>query len=601
MDIREVLQNRILLMDGAMGTYFKSLHFDSNEAEVPEKAMLTSPVWIKDIHKEYICAGADIIRTNTFALNHNMERDTDKLLNGLEEGIRLAEEAVCESKEEGIDREIYIAVSMGPMKCTSEEEEEKVYQEYRLMIQKAHHMGMKIFDFETFSDIAMAKQLAAFVKEINPDAFVMVHFVFNKMGYTKYGFNMQRLINELTEDTAIDLFGFNCGIGAAHMSELFDKVVFPKKCLVGVLPNAGYQQELMGRDMYFNNAGYYAKYVEKLISRGVNVVGGCCGTTPEYTRALRKLLDRHPAPVEKQIADIKVRENQDKEENQFISKLNRGEKVYVVELDSPFGKCADKFIEGAFRLKENHVDMVTISDSPMAKARADAFEMAIYVQNKTGLSMMPHISCRDRNLIGIHSALLGAHINDIRNLLIITGDPVAREDRDVITPVFDFNSIKLMQYVQNMNEEVFGNEPFYYGGALNYATGKLELIVARMRKKIEAGCGYFLTQPIYSDEDIERVRALKKMTGAKILCGIMPLVSLKNARFMQNEMPGIHVPDEIVERYHADMKREDAEETAVQICVEIGRKMSDFADGYYIMTPFNRVQLVNRIIHGLRD
>jgi homocysteine S-methyltransferase len=236
----------------------------------------------------------------------------------------------------------------------------------------------------------------------------------------------------------------------------------------------------------------------------------------------------------------------------------------------------------------------------MAKARADAFTMAIYAQNKTGLSVMPHISCRDRNLIGMHAAFLGAHINDIRNLLIITGDPVAREDQGAVTPVFDFSSIKLMEYVKNMNKEVFAKDPFYYGGALNYATGKLETIAERMKKKMAAGCSYFLTQPIYSEEDMSRVHELKKMTNAKILCGIMPLVSLKNARFMQNEMPGIHVPEEIVARYTAEMSREEAEQTAVSVSVEIGGKMKDFADGYYIMTPFYRVAMVNKIIAGLR-
>ena len=151
-----------------------------------------------------------------------------------------------------------------------------------------------------------------------------------------------------------------------------------------------------------------------------------------------------------------------------------------------------------------------------------------------------------------------------------------------------------------MNEEIFESEPFYYGGALNYAGGNLEAIAGKMRMKIEAGCSYFLTQPIYSVEDIERVKKLKEMTGAKILCGILPLVSLKNALFMKNEMPGISVPEKIIEKYHADMNREEAEKTAVEISVEIGKNMKDFADGYYIMTPFQRVSLVNRIIDELR-
>ena len=246
------------------------------------------------------------------------------------------------------------------------------------------------------------------------------------------------------------------------------------------------------------------------------------------------------------------------------------------------------------------MDLITISDSPMARPRAESFEMGIYLANQTGARVMPHVCCRDRNVIALRSAILGGYINGIRDMLVITGDPVARDDRGTVSGVFDFNSIKLMEYISNMNTEVFSEEPYFFGGALNYAGVNIEAIVGRMKKKMEAGCSYFLTQPVYSDEDIERVRELKRRTGAKIILGLMPLVSYKNALFMKNEMPGISVPNLIVNQYHPDMSREEAETIAEKVCVEIGKKAMDFADGYYLMTPFNRVTLVNRIIHDLR-
>lgn len=594
MNIRDALNQKILLTDGAMGTWFESLYCKENR-EYPETAVMEHPEWITAIHRQYINAGADIIRTNTFALNHKLIADKNALKQAIVQNILCAKRAVSES-----EKEVYIAASIGPMKCRNEEEEYEAGQEYRFIIDIFCENGIDIFVLETFFDADMAKRTAEYIKEKNPAAFVIAQFAFYKTGYTRYGFPMQRLADTLSADKNIDVFGFNCGIGAAHMSELFSKISFSGECLVSVLPNAGYQQELTGRDMYFRGYGYYAKYMERLIEQGVNIIGGCCGTSPEYIKELRKLLEKNPAPRAKRITSVKEEKQPFLEENLFMQKLNRGEKVFVVELDSPFQKNADKFIEGAFRLKENQVDMVTISDSPMGKPRADSFEMAVYVQNKTGLTVMPHITCRDRNVIALHSVFLGAHINEIRNLLILTGDPVAREDRDMITAVFDFYSVKLMEYVRHMNEEIFEGEPFYYGGALNYAGGNPNRIAEKMRKKIEAGCSYFLTQPIYSKEDIERVRQLKEMAGAKIVCGIMPLVSLKNALFMKNEMPGIHVPEEIVARYRADMKREEAEKAALEISVEIGKNMADFADGYYIMTPFQRVSLVNRIINELR-
>lgn len=594
MNIRESLKQKILLTDGAMGTWFESLYCREGR-KYPETAAMEHPEWITDIHRQYINAGADIIRTNTFALNHRLIADKDKLKQAMIQNILCAKKATAESKQE-----VYIAASIGPMKYRNEEEEYRAEEEYKFIADVFFENGIDIFMLETFFDVDMAKRIAEYIKKKNSNAFIITQFAFYKTGYTRYGFPMQRLVDVLATDKNIDVFGFNCGIGAAHMSKLFGKVSFLEECVVSVLPNAGYQQELAGRDMYFRSCSYYAKYMERMIEQGVNMIGGCCGTSPEYIKELRKLLKKNPKPRSKKISSIKNQKKPDIEENAFMQKLERGERVFVVELDSPVQKNADKFIEGAFRLKENQVDMVTVSDSPMGKPRADSFEMAIYVQNKTGLMVMPHITCRDKNVIALHSAFLGAHINEIRNLLVITGDPVAREDRDTITSVFDFYSVKLMQYIKNMNKEIFKDEAFYYGGALNYSGGNLEIIAKKMRMKIEAGCSYFLTQPIYSTEDIERVRKLKEMTGAKIICGILPLVSLKNALFMKNEMPGISVPEEVIARYHMDMKREEAEKTAIEISVEIGKSMKDFANGYYIITPFQRVSLVNRIIHELR-
>lgn len=582
-------------MDGAMGTYFERLY---GSEEIPEKAVKKHPEWIKEIHKEYLLYGADIVRSNTFALA-SVCKNREELKQSIEENVNALFWAIDEYRKEFGGKTIYPAASIGPVRVSTEEEEEAAYQTYCFMVDEFIRLGFSLFVLETFSDIGMAKRVAAYIKAQGKENTVFLHFVFNKMGYTRYGYGMQRLVDEIQKEESVDVIGFNCGIGAAHMNEFLEKVVFQKDTFLSVLPNAGYQQELGSRDMYVNNQHYFAKYVRQLVEKGANIIGGCCGTTPEHIAELRKILDENNHPYSKKIG-VDEKEKISRTGTAFEQKLARGEKVFVVELDSPYTGSADKFVEGAFRLKENGVDLVTISDSPMAKPRADAFQMAVYVKNKTGLDMMPHIACRDRNLIGLHSAFLGAYINDIRNLLIITGDPVAREDREMITPVFDFNSIKLMEYVKNMNREVFGGDGFCYGGALNYATGKLENIAIRMQKKMESGCSFFLTQPMYSDEDMERVRKLKEMTGAKIFGGIMPLVSLKNARFIQNEMPGIHVPDEIVESYHEGQTREEAEKTAIRVSVEIGKKMADFVDGYYIMTPFHRVTLVNKIIEKLR-
>lgn len=591
------LEKQIVLMDGAMGTYFNRLHPEEGEAE---SANISHPEWIKEIHKKYILAGAKMIRTNTFAINHMLfEKEVIKA--NLVAAVRNAKAAVKET-----NTDTFIASSIGPIRLSGEMEENQVMEEYQLIFDTLLQEGIRIFILETFADTAMVVKIAEYLRilskeKIGEEVFILAQFSVNRMGYTKYGYSMQRLVNELENETAVSGIGFNCGIGVAHMNKLLGEVRFSKDCMLSVLPNAGYEHISYGRQLYIDKPVYYAASMEQLIAKGANLIGGCCGTTPEYIKALSEILEKEWEPCKKQILSMEDKAAAVHEKNPFIEKLNHGQRVYVVEIDSPFNQNADKFLEAAHRLKENAVDLVTISDSPMARPRAEAFEMGLYIANRTGVRVMPHVCCRDRNLIALRSAILGGHINGIRDMLIITGDPVARDDRNIVSSVFDMNSIRLMDYVKNMNQEIFTESPVYYGGALNYAGVNIDAIVTRMKKKMEAGCSYFLTQPVYSDDNINRVRELKERTGAKIILGIMPLVSYKNALFMKNEMPGIHVPDEIVNQYQPDMSRNEAEETATRLSVEIGRKAMDFADGFYLMTPFNRVSLVNGIIDKLRD
>lgn len=595
--LRKDLKDRVILMDGAMGTYYNRMHPEGGEAE---RANITHPDWIKDIHKQYILAGAKLIRTNTFAVNH-MLFEKEEIEAYLIAAVENAKNAVMET-----DDSIWIAGSVGPVRCENEQEEESAFEEYRYICDVLAGQGIRIFILETFADTTMVIRIAEYIKKLAEDVlqeevFVMAQFSVNRMGYTKYGYSMQRLVHELEDQEVLSGFGFNCGIGAAHMNKLLTGITFSSDCTLSVLPNAGYEHILRGRQLFVDNPSYYASIMEQILSKGVNLVGGCCGTTPDYIKALSEMLGGKKSPADKKIITEEGTTAYAGPPHPFIEKLNRGERVYAVEIDSPFDQRADKFLEAACRLQENDVDMITISDSPMARPRAESFEMGIYVANKTGGHVMPHICCRDRNLIALRSAILGGYINGIRDMLIITGDPVARDDRNIISGVFDMNSIKLMEYVRNMNQEIFMEDPIYYGGALNYAGINVEAIVDRMKKKMAAGCSYFLTQPVYSDSDIDRVRELQKRTGARILLGIMPLVSYKNALFMKNELPGIDVPDEIVNCYHPDMDRSQAEETAVRLSVEIGCKALDFADGFYFMTPFNRVSLVNEIINRLRE
>ena len=594
MRLLDKIKDHILLMDGAMGTYYNQQYGTELEAE---EANLVHPEEITAIHKAYIEAGAELIRTNTFAVNHLMFPKQEECKRAIHAAIACARQAVAESS-----REVEIAASIGPIRQTVTEDDENTIKEYQFLINSMLAEGIRIFVFETMLELKWVQPLSEYCKSQCEESVVIVQFSLNPSGYTQYGFGMKEIIDKVCQMETVDVFGFNCGVGAAHLRKLLEKQTFPKECMLSVLPNAGYQQELRGRMHYGDDPEYYAKQMERMIPLGINIAGGCCGTTPEHIAALKKVLGGQ-APQPKEV----VEENADGESvsnaapTDFISKLERGKKVFVVELDAPFDAQMDKFSKGVYALKENGVDMITVSDSPLARSRADAALLAVYAKRLTDISVMPHVAMRDRNLIGLRSEILGAHANGIRDFLVITGDPVGLDNRGKITGVFDVNSIRFMEYLQHMNEEIFPDQPVYYGGALNYAGNNIRAIAGRMRKKMEAGCAYFLTQPIFSEEDVQRVIELKEMTGAKIICGLMPLVSYRNVLFMKNEMPGIHVNDEILNRYDPEMSREEAEDTAVALCLDIAEALRGAADGFYLMTPFHRVGLVNRIINAIKQ
>lgn len=594
MSLLDKIKEHIVLMDGAMGTYYNQQYGTELEAE---EANIAHPGEIVAIHKAYIEAGAEVIRTNTFAINHLMFPKKEEREQAIHAAIACARQAVEES-----GKDVEIAASVGPIRQTAAEDDESTLKEYQSLIDTMLEDGIRIFVFETMLELKWVQPLAEYCKSKCEDAVVMAQFSLNPSGYTQYGFGMKEIIDKMSQSESVDIFGFNCGVGVAHLRKLLEKQTFPKECIFSVLPNAGYQQELRGRMHYGDDPEYYAEQMSRLIPLGVNLVGGCCGTTPEHIAALKKVIDGQ-APQAKTITEV-MPDNENvanASPTDFISKLERGEKVYVVELDAPFDAQMDKFRKGVYALKENGVDMITVSDSPLARSRADAALLAVYAKRLTDISVMPHVAMRDRNLIGLRSEVLGAHANGIRDFLVITGDPIGPDNRGKITGVFDVNSIRFMDYLKHMNEEIFPDQPVYYGGALNYAGPNIRAIAGRMRKKMEAGCAYFLTQPIFSEEDVQRVRELKEMTGAKIICGLMPLVSYRNALFMKNEMPGIHVNDEILNRYNPDMTREEAEDTAVALCLDIADALRDVADGYYLMTPFHRVGLVNRIINAIKQ
>lgn len=594
-DIKEYLKEHKLIADGAFGTYYFQKH--ENLGILPEAANLEHPEFVKEIHNEYIRSGARLIRTNTFAANkRSLKAYADKWKEILSAGYRIAEEAAEEAEEQ-----VFVAADIGPIPVSVFEEESDLFGEYLEMIDVFLNCGANIFLFETFSNTVFLKEISEYIKKADKDAFVLTQFSLNRYGYTKSGVSASRLLGMIAECTAIDAAGFNCGIGSGHLYQILQKMNPVTNQFISAMPNAGYPEILQDRMVYLDNKNYFAEKLEKISRLGVSILGGCCGTTPDFI----KEADRRICKLQNRTEiSVIVSEEAQKEEkvckNPFCQKLFTGKKVIAVELDPPYDAKIEKIMECANLLKAEQVDMLTFADSPMGRGRVDSILMSSKVLLETGMPVMPHLTCRDRNTISIRAGILGAYIHKIKNFLIVTGDPIPGEHRNEIKGVFDFNSIRLMEYIKEMNREHFIGDPVYYGGALNYARANIDIEIARMQKKQEAGASYFLTQPIYTKEDIDKISYIKTKVNTKILCGIMPLISLKNASFIKNEIAGIHVPESIVELYDKNMTREEGEEVGVSIACKIMEELSDIADGYYIMLPFNRVHLISKIKNQLK-
>lgn len=594
MRLKDYLKNNRIITDGAMGTYYDKI---SGQCTLSEDANIEEADTIKNIHKEYIKAGARFIRTNTYAINTKNYEDKEQMAVLIEAAVNNARQAVAECVNEGIianEEEVYIAADMGPVIDAMWEKDGDSFEIYKYLVDSFLKHNLNVFVFETLSEWSFLGKISEYIKSAT-DAYVLAQFSFDRSGYTKNGLGLASMLKEVGKLQYVDGYGINCGLSSSHMYNFLKDETFAKNKDVSALPNSGYPNVIRGKVVYSVNNTYFSDMMDKIDDLGVRILGGCCGTTPEHIRAIADRLSQKAVSEKKSLVYEEDSQNAGTDsDNYIINCINNGKKVIMVELDPPFDGNVDKVIEGARYLKGKGTDIITLSDSPMARARMDAGLLSAKVIKETGMRVMPHIACRDRNKIALRGLIMGMHANAIRNLLIVTGDPIIQGDN--VKSVYEFNSIKLMEYIKNINQEVFPNDNMFYGGALNYHGVNPDAIALRMTKKMQAGAKYFLTQPVYSDSDIERLAYLKDKTDAKLIVGIMPLISYKNAMFIKNEMAGINVPDSVIDRYKEGLSREEYENIAVDISNEIIRKLKNIADGYYFMTPFNRYALIQKII-----
>ena len=587
-DIREYLAHKPLLFDGGMGTYYKA----APGADC-EMANLTDPEGVKKVHAEYLAAGAQAIKTNTFGL----PRMAAAQMPGWEELAEAGWKLACDAAAE---KDAAVFADLGPAPDT---EAAPASSAYGLVAQQFAALGAKNFLFETLSsDVGIVEAVKA-LRVAVPDAFVMVSFAVLPDGYTREGLLFRDLLHRMEQSGVVDAVGLNCVSAPGAMKKLVQglgETLLP----LSVMPNAGYPVVTRARVLYQGKPAYFAREMGHIAAAGVRILGGCCGTTPAHIAALRAELDALPqqteaAPAAKLSTETAPAVEKD---DAFLRKLNAGEKVIAIELDSPRVADLSGYLDGARRLQAAGADLLTIADCPIAQARMDSSLVACRVHRELGMCALPHMTCRDRNLNATKALLLGLYAEGVREVLAITGDPIPTAERDEVKNVYQFNSRKLAQYIVSLAGE--GREmpsAMTVFGALNLNARNFDVELRRAVEKLENGMSGFLTQPVLSAQAVEKLCKARQTLGerAKILAGIMPVVSQRNAIFMENEINGIHVEEDIIQRF-ASLDREQGEALGLEVSMQMAREALPYADGFYLMTPFNRVALMERLIARLK-
>ena len=589
-EIATFLTRKPLLFDGGMGTYYKAA-----PGTDCEQANVLDPEGVLAVHREYLAAGADAIKTNTFGLPRMAAAHSSEWEALVDAGWKLAAQAAAEAGAAAF-------ADLGPAPDT---EALPAAEVYKMVAERFCTLGAKNFLFETLSSDAGVLDAVRAVKENVPDAFVLVSFAVLPDGYTREGLYCKDLVRRMAESGCVDAVGLNC-VSAPGAMRTLAKQLGGGALPLSVMPNAGYPVVTRTQVRYQGKPEYFAKELSQLAAEGtVRILGGCCGTTPAHIAALRAELDALPeqqltAPhTEISTTEEKTVENEDA----FLKKLNAGEKVIAIELDSPRNADLTGYLDGARKLQAAGADLLTIADCPIAQARMDSSLVACRVHRELGMCTLPHMTCRDRNLNATKALLLGLYAEGVREVLAITGDPIPTAERDEVKNVYQFNSRKLAQYIVSLAGE--GREmpsPMTVFGALNLNARNFDVELRRAGEKLENGMSGFLTQPVLSEQAVENLRRTRETLGsrAKILAGIMPVVSQRNAIFMENEINGIHVEEEIIQQF-AGLDRAQGEELGLEISLKMARKALPYADGFYLMTPFNRVALMERLIARLKE
>ena len=613
---------RITIFDGAMGTMLYAEGVFINQCY--DELNIRTPDLVRKIHRAYVKAGAEIIETNSFGANRI--KLTQYGLESQVHDINRAAASLAREVAQDAGRPVLVAGAVGPLGVRIEPygptsvDEARGY--FREQLEGLRAGGADIFLLETFADLHEIEQAIRAAREVSPATPVIAQMTIGSDGLTPYGATPEDIARSL-DAWGADIIGLNCSVGPQIILEAIEKMVPHTRKKLSAQPNAGMPRDVGGRSMYMASPEYMATYARHLVQAGARVVGGCCGTTPEHIKAICEGV----RPLAPRVMSAEVSHAQQVEtprrravdaaapaepmpladRSRWGKKVAAGDFVTSVEIVPPRGVDASRMLTDVRKLKDAGVDAVNVPDGPRAQSRMGALLTSVIIEQQVGIETVTHYACRDRNLLGMLSDLLGASAVGLRNMLLITGDPPKMGPYPDATAVFDIDAIGLTNLVANLNR---GQDPggnsigkptcFVIGVGVNPAAIDPAHEIKRFEWKVDAGAEFAITQPVFDPHQLERFLRKIEHVRIPVVAGIWPLVSVRNAEFLANEVPGVTVPDEIITR----MRRanEKSKEHAVAEGIAIAREMLDrvraHVQGVQVSAPFGKVELALQVFQG---
>ncbi|MEN6511539.1 MAG: bifunctional homocysteine S-methyltransferase/methylenetetrahydrofolate reductase [Chloroherpetonaceae bacterium] len=603
------VSNQVLLFDGGMGTELYNRGVFINQSF--EELNLKNPSLVKAVHSEYRKAGADVLETNTFGANR-FKLGKFQLADQVYEINLQASKLACEVAGE----DLFVAGSVGPLGVQIEPlgpiSNDEARDFFKEQIRGLVDGGADLLIFETFIYPNELEQAVQAAREIC-DLPIIAQMTIDEDASSLTGTSPAIMVDELNKIGA-DIIGVNCTVGPQVMLNWLEQVRKHTNLPISIMPNAGKPRNIDGRNIYLSTPEYFGEYAKHFIQSGANIIGGCCGTGPEHIQKMRASINAqspHFSTKKYEIKNISVKEQIPiipiAKKSRLAKRLSDGHFVKIVELLAPKGVSAENEIQKARELYYGGIDAINIPDGPRASSRMSSLALATMIQNQVGIEVVLHFVCRDLNVIAIQSNLLGAYSLGIKNVLAITGDPPKIGNYPDATGVFDVDSIGLINIINRLNNGLdisgapIGNPTgFHIGCGANPGALNLDQELKRIDWKIEAGAEFIMTQPVFDLHIFENFFKRIEHYKIPIIAGIWPLTSLRNAEFMNNEVPGCNVPNEILEQFR---KVETSKDKSRILGIEIANKtlssLMGAIQGVQISVPFGNIQSAFNVLDGI--